>query len=246
MCCTFYYIPNKQINTFSSIDKGDLTPAGKCKESGCNDDDPSLQPLGGGRVNNVPICPITSSNGNVYVTMGGGGLFTIKANETPMLIVGEYGNNVVNGAGCAGVQSEETDQVYVTGGVSASGAGKDQSTFTLYAFNDNKFEGNVADPKENYPFPLQVFKDKTNTNTIGNLDNHEGLSINGSGQNLATTTRRDAHGGALVKGELGEFVHLVDRIRNNVEVFDTSNNKRVNTYDLYSFDGKSGREGPSG
>ena len=233
---------SKKVNTFSSIDTKDLTPAGKCKETGCTS---GPEPLGGARVNNVPICPITSSNGNVYVTLGGGGLFTIKANETPMLIVGEYGNNVVNGAGCAGVQSEENDLVYVTGGVSASGKGATQSTFTLYAFDDNKYE--ILDvAKENYPYPIQVFKDKTNTNTIGNLDNYEGSSINGSGQKPSTTTRRDAHGGALVKGELGEFVHVVDRIGNNVEVFDTSNNKRVNTYDLYSFDGKSGREGPSG
>ena len=56
-------------------DTGNLTPAGVCKESGCDVD---KEPHGGGRPNNVPICPITSLNGNGYVTLGGGGLFVLK------------------------------------------------------------------------------------------------------------------------------------------------------------------------
>ena len=55
-----------------------MTPAGVCKESGCG----GQEPQGGGRTNNVPICPIPSANDNAYVTLGGGGLFVLKIGET--------------------------------------------------------------------------------------------------------------------------------------------------------------------
>lgn len=44
-----------------------------------------------------------------------------------MKVVGEYGNSVINGAGCGG--GEANRQVFVNAGVSASTAGATQSTF---------------------------------------------------------------------------------------------------------------------
>lgn len=113
---------------YSDADLGDLTPAGDCKENGCSDGPTAAS---GGRPNNVIICPIPSESGLAYVTMGGGGLLVADTGTTPMIIVGEYGNEVVNGAGCGGVQS--ANDMWLNAGVSASGAGATQSTFTLCA-----------------------------------------------------------------------------------------------------------------
>lgn len=226
------------IGNYEDADTDDLTPSGVCKESGCTVPT-AKEPLGGSRTNNVPICPITSSNNNGYVTLGGGGLFVVKLNTTPMKIIGEYGNAVINGAGCGGVQNKNL--MFLNTGVSAGGSGFDQSTFGLYALDDAKFSTS-SPPMQNTPMPIQVFKDPTNTNTIGNVD---GTRIEDeTGQLPAMTTRRDSHGaGATIDGK---FVHVFDRIQNVVEVFSTKTLLRVNTYDLVSKDGQSGRDGPSG
>jgi hypothetical protein len=207
------------------------------EESACE----GTQPQGGARTNNIPICPIPFSNNNGYVTLGGGGLFVMKIDETPMKIVGEYGNAVINGAGCGGV--EANGRIFLNGGVSASGSGADQSTFTLYSFEDELFSKTVnSAPKQNSPMPIQVFKDPTNTNTIGNVDGTR--SSDTSGQLPTTSTRRDSHGAFQTLD--GKYIHVVDRIQNVMEVFDSETYERVNTYDLVSIDGKSGRDGPSG
>lgn len=114
---------------YANADFGDLTPAGKCRENGCaGGPDGDL----GGRANNVIICPIVSDNDNAYITFGGGGLLIADTTVTPMAIVGEYGQQLVNGAGCGGVQVR--NNMWLNAGVSASeapGAGNVQSTFTL-------------------------------------------------------------------------------------------------------------------
>lgn len=94
---------------------------------------------GGDRPNNVPICPIFSTNNNVYVTRGRGGLLVPKSNTTPIEIVGEYGNAIVNGAGCG--EAEAMDKMFLNAGISASAsAAADQSTFSLYhVFDDNLY-----------------------------------------------------------------------------------------------------------
>ena len=110
---------------YSNADLGPLTPSGVCKESECG--------TGTGanpeRTNNLPICPNPSTNGNIYVTLAGGGLFVVDVTSTPMRIVGEYSGPEVNGAGCAGVQVDDT--MYIDAGVSAGDGGFDQSTFTV-------------------------------------------------------------------------------------------------------------------
>ncbi|MEK9711732.1 MAG: hypothetical protein VW258_04120 [Thalassolituus sp.] len=209
----------------------DLTPNGVCKENGCNEGpDGTL----GGRPNNLIICPVASSNEHVYVTLGGGGLIVADHSTTPMTIVGEYGNQAINGAGCGGV--EANGQMFVNAGVSASGAGATQSVFTMYSVEDAAF--NQPQP-ENSPEALLVFKDATNTSTGGNLDG--AISANNSGQLPGITTRRDAHGADATMDE--RYVHNVDRIQNLVEVFDTETFART-TYDLTSADGQGNGTGP--
>jgi hypothetical protein len=158
-----------------------------------------------------------------------------------MKIVGEYTDRIVNGAGCGGVEAQ--GKMFINAGVAASGAGFEQSTFTVYAFDDAKYDAKAQNPQENSPFPALVFKDKTNTNTLGNIDGTIGSS-NNSGPLPATTLRRDSHGGAATID--GKYVHFADRIQNIIEVFDAATYERVSTYDLVSSNGKSGRQGPAG
>ena len=207
---------------------GNLTPNGFCKENGCSDNNDGTL---GGRANNVIICPIVSDNDNAYITFGGGGLLVADTTSTPMNIVGEYDNQVVNGAGCGGVQVG--DNMWLNAGVSASGAGATQSTFTMYNIDDTGFGSNANAP--NTPAPTLVYKDSTNTATIGNIQGDP--NPNSTGQIPGITTRRDAHG--MTRTTSGSHIHNVDRIRNNVEVFDTTTLART-TYDLTSADGQGG------
>jgi hypothetical protein len=219
---------------YAEADLGDLTPSNVCKENGC----PSgVDGLAGGRGNNLVICPIPSLNGLVYTTLAGGGLFILDSSTTPMSIVGEYGKGVVYGAGCAGIQTGDT--VFVDSGVSASPARATQSMFGLYAFDDTAYaNGNQGD---NVPMPIRVYQDEGNTRSSGNVESV--LTSNDSGQLPFKTTRRDAHGAWSTGDE--KFVHVVDRIQNVVEVFDTTTFENTNTYDLVSQSGKSGRKGPA-
>ncbi|WP_264324689.1 hypothetical protein [Romeriopsis navalis] len=209
---------------------GNLTPNGICKENNC---EPGKDGSQGGRPNNVIICPIVSENDNVYITFGGGGLLVADSRKTPMQITGEYDNQVVNGAGCGGVQVR--DQMWLDAGVSASGAGATQSAFTIYRLDDRAF----SQPNSpNTPAPQVVFKDATNTKTIGNLT---GAASNETGQRPGETTRRDSHG--MARTLAGRYVHTVDRIQNTVEVFDTFTLART-TYDLTSENGQGQGVGP--
>ena len=187
----------------------------------------------GGRPNNVIVCPIPSTNDNAYVTMGGGGLLVTDLASTPMAIVGEYGNQVINGAGCGGGQVD--DEMWINAGVSASGAGATWSTFTMYTLDDTAYDSANG---ENLPTPTVVFSDAGNTATGGNQDST--IVDNTTGQLPGVTTRRDAHGIAVT--ETG-FVHNVDRIQNVVEVFDGSDYSWT-TYDLTSADGQGNGVGP--
>ena len=215
---------------YAEADFGDLTPNGVCKENGCDGVDGAL----GGRPNNVIICPIPSTGGNSYVTLGGGGLIVANTGTTPMSIVGEYGNQSINGAGCGGAQSGEN--MWINAGVSASPAGATQSVFTMYTLDD----GDYADTpnEENVPAPVLAYKDETNTATGGN---RSGEAADGSGQIPGTSTRRDAHG--MVATIDGAYIHTVDRLQNVVEVFDNAEFNRT-TYDLTSADGRGNGEGP--
>jgi len=218
---------------YADADLSELTPNGVCKENGCNE---GPDAMAGGRTNNIPICPITSSSGKAYTTLAGGGLLVLDTNTTPMNIVGEYDNAVINGAGCGGVQVQH--QMFLNAGISASSAGATQSTFTQYSLDDTMF-GDTPNG-QNVPMPVKVFQDLDNTSTIGSS---VGPGSNDSGQKPGTTTRRDSHGSVATID--GKYVHTVDRIQNVVEVFDSATYERA-TYDLVSMDGKSGMSGPAG
>ncbi len=219
------------VGDYANADLGDLTPAGKCRENDC-----SSGPNGemGGRANNVIICPIVSDNDNAYITLGGGGLLIADTKATPMTIVGEYSQQVINGAGCGGVQVR--NKMWLNAGVSASeapGAGNVQSTFTVYTIEDDAFEMPQA---ENTPLPTIVFKDidttdgnAANTATIGNIEGDP--NPNTTGQLPGITTRRDSHG--MARTLSGRYVHTVDRIQNVVESINTKTFRRT-TYNLTS------------
>ena len=197
------------VGDYEDAELGDLTPNGYCKEDGCDGSD-SNESLG--RTNNVPICTIPSQqSNNVYVTLGGGGLFVVDAAATPMAIVGEYDGETINGAGTVGTQVGS--QMFFNAGISAGAAGFEQSALTVYSLDDEAYpDSSVVDgPKHNemnYPLPMVVFKDPTNTNTIGNL---EGQDVpNPTGQLPGVTSRRDSHG--IIAPLTGKYVHQFDRI----------------------------------
>lgn len=203
----------------------DLTPNGQCKENDCAEDKNAKQ---GGRTNNLIICPIVSSSNHAYITLAGGGLLVANTEQTPMAIVGEYDNQVINGAGCGGV--EVNGKMWLNAGISASDAGATQSTFTVYNIDDTAFGDNPNPP--NTPEPEVVYKDANNTATNGNFT---GETTNNSGQLPETTNRRDSHG--MARTINGNYIHVVDRIQNTIEVFNSQTFDHL-SYDLTSQDGK--------
>jgi hypothetical protein len=219
-------------------DFSDLTPNGFCKENGC-----TTGPNGssGGRPNNAILCPIPANdNALVYVTLAGGGLLVIDSSTTPMAIVAEYGNEVINGAGCAGTQANGL--IHLDGGVSAGPGGLTQSTYAVYVLPHAAFRFAPEHNSENQPLPVVVIKDPTNTMTNGNHD-HSGTFSNDTGQVPGTTTRRDAHGVVATVDE--RYVHTGDRIQNKVEVVKTGGrSKPVAIYDLTSDNGEGRGIGP--
>lgn len=223
------------VGSYDTADLGDLTPAGKCRENGCSS---AVDGDYGGRPNNVIICPIVSDSDHAYITFGSGGLLVADTATTPMRIVGEYGQQMINGAGCGGVQVKS--DMWLNAGVSASeapGAGNVQSTFSIYRINDAAFDSVQG---ENHPAPEVLYKDSSatdgnaaNTATIGNVEGDP--NPNGTGQKPGITTRRDSHG--MARTLSGKYVHTVDRIQNTVEVINTRNLRRY-TYDLTSENGR--------
>ncbi len=203
-------VPSTVTGTYDDADLGLTTPSGAARQ-------------GVERPGNVIVCPIVSSKGNVYVTMGGGGLIVADGTSTPMKIIAEYDRNNVNGAGCGGI--EKNGKIYLNAGASAAGSGATQSTMTVYQINDELIaegRGGLNKPKAKV-----LLRDRTNTATIGAT---KGDASNMTGQLPGVTTRRDAHGMGI-SGK-GRYIHQSDRIQNNVEVFNTENGKHVGTYSL--------------
>ena len=167
-----------------------FTPSGALKE-------------GPGRPNNVVVCGRPASNNrHAYLTLGGGGLFVVDITTEPMSIVAEYTNDVVSGAGCGG--EEGGGYMHINAGVSASGAGADDSVFVLYAFPLDYPGGANPHTTPNVPRPVKYFEHKRLN--IPETD-VEGLAA-----------RRDAHGGTVSHDE--RYLYQVDRIQNVIEVFD--------------------------
>ena len=164
------------------------TPSGALKE-------------GPGRPNNVVVCPIPSSNNrHVYVTFGGGGLFVVDVTTEPMSIVAEYTDDVIGAAGCGG--AEGGGFMHLNAGVSASGAGADDSTFILYRLPLDYPAGANPYTTPNEPPVVTFHEEKT-------------MDITADAE---LAQRRDAHG--VVMSPNRRYLYQFDRTRNNVEVFD--------------------------
>lgn len=214
------------VGDYAIADLTDLTPNGYCKDTGCSSATAPPMTLGG-RPNNSPICPITSLSNNLYVTLAGGGLIVADVASTPMRILAEYESNVVNGAGCGGVEAKT--KVFLNAGIAAGTVGANQSTFTLFAFDDAAFKpGSLLPP--NTPTPDLAFLDSGNTLSGGNTLGVNSVDL--TGQLPGITTRRDSHG--MVATGAGNYVHVMDRIQNTVEVFDSTNYEH-STYDTTTF-----------
>ena len=165
-----------------------LTPSGALKE-------------GPGRPNNVVVCPIPSSNNrHVYVTFGGGGMFVVDVTTEPMSIVAEYTDDVIGAAGCGG--AEGGGFMHLNAGVSASGAGADDSTFILYRLPLDYPAGANPYTTPNEPPVVTFHEEKT-------------MDITADAE---LAQRRDAHG--VVMSPNRRYLYQFDRTRNNVEVFD--------------------------
>ncbi|KNC76682.1 hypothetical protein SARC_10828 [Sphaeroforma arctica JP610] len=225
------------IGDYADADLSDATPNGYCKENGCSD---LANGGAGGRGKNMPICTLTSANNFVYITLAGGGLFVADISETPLKIVAEYGKEVIYGAGLCGVATPD-GQVFVNSGVSASAAGKDQSMFAVWSFDDEAYVD--ADSLcENDPMPTLVYQDEaTNTKTGGNTMGADVADT--TGQLPGQSTRRDSHGMAVSVD--GNYVQGVDRIQNVIEVFDVFSLEKT-TYDLTSEGGEDRYDGEAG
>lgn len=139
---------------------------------------------------NTVICPIPSSNGrHAYATLGGGGMFVVDVQATPMAIVADYTKTLIHAAGCGGVEAE--GYMHLATGTSGPGI----SEFTVYRLGLD-YPSAPAFNATNTPAPVAIWEDPDN-----------GLALPGN--------NRDAHGMVLV----GDELHIFDRVRNNVEIF---------------------------
>lgn len=185
-------------------------------------DQPTLTPNGapkqaaGIRPLNTVICPIPTSSGrHVFATLGGGGMFVVDSAATPMAIVAEYDGSVIRAAGCGGV--EGAGFMHLNTGTSAP----DVSEFTLYRF-PLAYPMSPAFNPPNTPPAVATWEDPDN-----------GRIIHGD--------NRDAHGIVLVRNVVSDrarYLHQMDRVRNNVEVFKVAppwndlHARHEGTYDL--------------
>lgn len=157
------------------------------------------------RALNAPICPIPASdNRHVFTTLGGGGMFVVDVGTMPMAIAGEYDLSVVRAAGCGGAEADGF--MHLNTGTH----GPNMSEFSIYRFGLDYPKAPAFNPP-NTPAPVAVWQDPDNGKVAG-ID-------------LPAGGNRDAHGMVIVRnnrsGAAG-YLHQIDRIRNNVEVFKLS------------------------
>ena len=184
-----------------------LTPAGNAKQSA------ELRPK------NAVICPIpTADSQHVFVTLGGGGLFVVDNQATPMAIVAEYDRSLISAAGCGGV--EAGDFMHINSGTS----GPHISEFSLYRMSTD----------------LPVAPDYNAANTPAIVASWHDVD---NGLVMPKDTNRDAHGLVAVRNVVSgkaRYIHQMDRVRNNVEVFKLAppwndlNARHEGSYDLTS------------
>lgn len=103
------------------------------------------------RPDNAPICPIPLANGQVVVTLRGGGMFVVDANQTPMKIIAEYDRANIAGNGCGGAVVQNT--LFVNSGAGTIPVNPWQ--YDLYAFPPVFPATNAP----NQPAPILVDRD---------------------------------------------------------------------------------------
>ena len=103
------------------------------------------------RPDNAPICPVPLPNGQVVVTLRGGGMFVVDPSTTPMSIVAEYDMNHVSGNGCGGTIVQ--NQLFITSG---GGTPSNLYTYEVYSFPLDEFD---ASNPPNTPAPVTVDSD---------------------------------------------------------------------------------------
>ena len=88
------------------------------------------------RPDNAPICPIIEATSRyVFVTLRGGGLFVVDAQQTPMQIVAEYDITNVHPNGCLGAQVGDKMYVDSGGGTASHLFGADVYAFPVAGFS---------------------------------------------------------------------------------------------------------------
>ena len=103
------------------------------------------------RPDNAPICPVPLPNGQVVVTLRGGGMFVVDPTTTPMSIVAEYDMDHVSGNGCGGTIVQDT--LFITSG---GGTPANLYTYEVYALPTS---GYAATNPVNTPAPATVDSD---------------------------------------------------------------------------------------
>jgi hypothetical protein len=103
------------------------------------------------RPDNAPICPVTLPNGQVVVTLRGGGMFVVDPSTTPMSIVAEYDRNTITGNGCGGTIVQDT--LFITSG---GGTPSNLYTYEVYALPTSGYS--AANPV-NTPAAITVDSD---------------------------------------------------------------------------------------
>jgi hypothetical protein len=99
------------------------------------------------RPDNAPICPIIDATSQyVFVTLRGGGLFVVDAQQTPMQIVAEYDIHTVHPNGCLGAQVGDKMYVDSGGGTASHLFGADIYAFPVTGFSPQN-PPNIPAPK---------------------------------------------------------------------------------------------------
>jgi len=160
------------------------------------------------RPDNAPICPIIDSSSQLgFITLRGGGMFVVDPTTTPMTIVAEYDRSTVHGNGCGGLEAGGS-MFLNSGGATAT----NRSEFDVYRFPLSGYSpANAA----NTPAPALMFS-----------DDYDPANGSCTGDPLC----RDSHGMGVTKHS--RYLWVSDRHRNLFEVFDLTNNARVNTVDI--------------
>ena len=126
-------------------------PAATINLAGCVT--PSGAPCQGAgvRPDNAPICPVPLPNGQVVITLRGGGMFVVDPSTTPMSIVAEYDMDHVGPNGCGGTIVQDT--LFITSGGATL---TNLYSYEVYAFPLDEFS--AANPP-NTPAPVVVDTD---------------------------------------------------------------------------------------